>query len=80
MIKPLLELTHTPKVDMEYTVARQFLGARMKDTAPPDRGHWTMAIGQKTCNCCIINIHSWVFLMDSFLFLLQFKIGYLLSL
>ena len=42
MIKPLLELTNTPGVDTEYTLACQFLGARMKDTSPPDEvnGPW----------------------------------------
>ena len=41
MIEPLLEPANTPVVDTEYTLARLFLGVRMKDTAPPDGGNWT---------------------------------------
>ena len=47
IINPLLELTNTPVVDTEYTVTCQFLGAQMKDTAPPDGGKWTMGKVQK---------------------------------
>ena len=42
-VTPLLKLSNTFVVDTEYTVAYQFLRARMDDTSPSDGGRWTMA-------------------------------------
>lgn len=41
-VKPLLDLTNTPIVESEYTVAHQFLSMQMKDSFPADGGKWTM--------------------------------------
>ncbi|ROI93613.1 hypothetical protein DPX16_3283 [Anabarilius grahami] len=41
-VKPLLDLTNTPIVESEYTVAHQFLSVQMKDSFPADGGKWTM--------------------------------------
>ncbi|XP_045917077.1 uncharacterized protein LOC123978021 [Micropterus dolomieu] len=41
-VKPLLDLTNTPIVESEYTVAHQFLSMQMKDSSPASGGKWTM--------------------------------------
>ncbi|KAF4096007.1 hypothetical protein G5714_023610 [Onychostoma macrolepis] len=41
-VKPLLDLTNTPIVESEYTVAHQFLSMQMKDSFPADGGKRTM--------------------------------------
>ncbi|ROK87106.1 hypothetical protein DPX16_10246 [Anabarilius grahami] len=42
-VKPLLDLTNTPIVESEYTVAHQILSVQMKDSFPADGGPGTVS-------------------------------------